>query len=154
VCAGAEGLRHAGRAEEVDLDGGVEGRVEADGGGRVHRGSARVQQGPAFVVEAEAVDADVARDGDDAAADLLVEAVAPHLAQAVEAVVAQDLPAHPVGGGGAAPRAHQQDQLAAGNRAQQPLDQGGAEEPRRARDGDARACERLPNHPLCLPSGR
>ena len=54
------GRGHPGRAQQVDLDGGVERRVEADGGGRVHDDVALGQQRQPVVVEAEAVGGHVA----------------------------------------------------------------------------------------------
>jgi hypothetical protein len=61
------------RAEQVDLDGEVERRVERHGGGRVDDGVAGGEDGAARLVEAEAVGADVARDDRDPALDHLVE---------------------------------------------------------------------------------
>ncbi len=65
-------------------------------------------------------------------------------AQAIEAVVAEDLAGDTVAGA-AAPGAHDEHQLAVGHRAQEPLDERGAEEAGRARDRDAFAGKALPN---------
>ena len=78
--------------QEVDLDGGVEGGVEGDGGGRVDDDVARGQDLPALVVEAEPVPAHVTGHRHQAAFDLVGEAVAPLGSEPVEAVVADDLP--------------------------------------------------------------
>ena len=59
---------HPGRAEQVDLDGGVERRVEADRGGRVDDDVALRQSAQALVVEPEAVGGHVAGHGRDPAA--------------------------------------------------------------------------------------
>ena len=104
--------------------------------------------GPVGLVEAEAVGADVAGDRAHTARRHLVERRArPSVgAQAVEGVVAEDLPLDPLRGGGAAPGPHQQHQLAVRHLAEQPLDEGGADEAGRAGDGDALAGQRLGDH--------
>ena len=73
--------------------------------------------------------ADVAGDGDDPFGGHGVERLAAtgFVTEAVEAVVLQDLAAHALVGA-AASGPHEQDQGAVGYRAQQPLDDGGAEE--------------------------
>ncbi len=65
--------QHPQRAEQVDLNGRVERRVEADPCRRVDDRRARGEQGPALLVEPEAVGGDVARHHVDAALDLGVE---------------------------------------------------------------------------------
>ena len=100
----------------------------------------------ARVVEPEAVGADVTGDDRDPPRHLLVEAARPARAEAVEGVVAEDLPLHPLRGRARRPGADQQDELAVGHRTQEPLDQRGAEEAGRPGDGDAPAGEGLPDH--------
>jgi hypothetical protein len=141
-----ERLDDAAGTEEVHLDRAVERRVEGDRGGRVDDDVAAGQRGPALVVEAEAVGADVAGDRGDPPGDLVVEPVAQLPAQPVEGVVAEDLAPGPLGDARALARADQQHQLAPRHRPQQPLDQGGAEEPGAAGDGDALAVEGLGDH--------
>jgi hypothetical protein len=137
----------AAGAEQVDLDRGVEGRVEGHGGGRVDHDVTRGKDRPAVVVQAEAVRADVAGDDGDPAPDHLVERRRAHLpAQAVEGVVAEDLPAGPLGDRGPLAGADEQHELAARHRPQQPFDQRGAEEAGAAGDGDAAAVECLGDH--------
>ena len=79
-------------------------------------------------------------------------------AQAVEGVVLQQLALHAPGGRRALAVADEQDELAVGHAAQQPLDERRAHEPRRSRDGDPRARQRLGDHgPMystSLPIGR
>jgi len=138
----------ARRAEEVDLDGAVEGRVEGDGGGGVDDHGARRQDGAVRLVEAEAVGADVAGDHLDPPGHQFVDGLGPAGlgAEAVEGVVADDLALHPLGGGGPATGPDQQDQLAAGYRAHEALHDGGAEEPGGAGDGDALAGQGVGDH--------
>ena len=90
------GQRHAGRTEEVHLDGAVDRGVEADRGGRVDDHIGRGEGGPAGVVQAEPVDADVCRDGAQPVGDDGVEVGAPLVPQAIEAVVPDDLAPEPV----------------------------------------------------------
>ncbi len=71
-----DGLGDPGRAEQVDLDGAVERRVEADSRGRVDDRVAAGEQGPAGGVEAEAVDATSPAIGSDPGGHLGVETVA------------------------------------------------------------------------------
>jgi hypothetical protein len=141
-----ERLDDAGRPQQVDLDRAVERRVEGDGGGRVDDDVAAGQGGPSLVVEAEPVGADVAGDRRDPPGHLVVEPVAELPAQRVEGVVAEDLALGPLGDARPLARADEQHQLAAGHRAQQPLDERGAEEAGAAGDGDALAVEGLGDH--------
>ena len=93
--AGDDG-RHPGRTEEVDLDGVVEGGVEADGGGRVHDDVARGERRPARPSSSPSPSVDTSpATACRRPADRVVEAVAQLGAQSVEAVVAQDLARHP-----------------------------------------------------------
>ena len=106
---------------------------------------ARRDRAPAVFVEAETVDRHVAGDGGHAARGHFVEGSAAELAaQPFECVVAQDLAGDPVSGAPAA-STHDEHELAVGHRAQQSLDERGAEEARRTRDRDAFAGEALPN---------
>ena len=109
---------------------------------------------------------DVAGDRVHAALGHLVEpGTAQRLAEAVEGVVAEDLPLDPLRGGGPAPGPHQQHQLAVRHLAQQALDEGGADEAGRPGDGDALAGQGFGDHRrslrltasvyhVCLPCGR
>ncbi len=92
-----EGGRHPDRAEQVDLHGRVQRRVEADRRRRVDDRLAGGQQLLAGGVEAEAVDAHVAGHDQHPAVHLGVEVGAELGAEPVEAVVLEDLAAHPVG---------------------------------------------------------
>ena len=143
-------LQHPEGPDQVDLDGGVEGGVEAHPGRGVDDGGAGGEQGPALVVEAEPVDRHVARDHRDPPGHLGVEAVAQLGPQAAEGVVAEDLPLGPGGRGRPPPAPDEQDQLAVGHRAQQSLDQGRAQEPGGAGDADALPGQGLSDHPLTL----
>jgi hypothetical protein len=143
-----QGRSDPGRAEEVDFDGAVEGRVEGDGGGRVEHDVARRQHRPVGLVEAEAVGADVAGDHLQAPGHELVEGLGPADLgpEAVEGVVADDLALDALGRRRPPAGPHEQDDLAAGDRAQQALDDGGAEESGGARDGDPLADQGLGDH--------
>ena len=104
-----ERRRHPGRTEQVDLDRAVERRVEADGGGASGRRCRSVARSrPPLGSRPRPSVADVARDRGEPAGDLVVEAVAELGAQAVEAVVAEDLAAGPLGGALAPARADEQ----------------------------------------------
>ncbi len=103
--------------------------------------SAGGERGPTLVVEAQAVGADVARHRGDPPVDRGLELVAPGLAEAVEGVVAEDLPVGPPGRVRTATGPDEQDELAARRGAQEALDQRRAEEAGAAGDGDALAVE-------------
>ena len=141
-----ERLDDADAAQEVDVDGGVEGGVEAHSGGGVDDGVAPGEQAPTLVVEPHAVGRDVAGDDPHPAGDLVVEAVAQLGPQAAKGVVGEDLPA----GAGlrrrSAPRADEQHQLASRYRPQEPFHQGGAQKAGRAGDPDARAGQGVFDH--------
>ncbi len=94
------------------------------------------------VVQPEPVAGDVAGDGSDATCDGVVEVVAVRLAQPVEGVVLQDLPLGAASGGRAAAVAHEEDEFAIGNAAQQPFDERGPDEPGRPGDRNALARQR------------
>ena len=115
----------ATRAEEVHLDGGVERRVEGHGGRRVdHHGAGR-QRGSPVLVEREAVGRDVAGDRGDPRRDEVREALLAEVcSEAVERVVREDLPPGALLDGRALPGPDQQDELAARDAPQQPLDEG------------------------------
>jgi hypothetical protein len=136
----------SGGAEQVDLHGQVERGVERHRGGRVDDHLRGGELRPTVGIEAQAVGADVAGDRGHPAGDHLVEAAAELGPQPVERVVLEDLLAGTLGGGGATAAADQQEQLAVGDAAQQPLDQRGADEAGRSGDGDAFARERLGDH--------
>ena len=110
-------------------------------------GVAAGEGGPALLVEAQPVAADVAGHGRHPALDQLVEPVlAELLAEPVEGVVLQDLPADALFDARALARADQQDDLAVGDRAQEPLEQVGPEEAGGAGDEQPLAGERLTDH--------
>ena len=125
----------AARAEQVDLDRAVERRVERDARRRVDDDVARGERGRdrhrrgarPSAPRRRAITCTRAR-------DQLVEPVLAELgAQTVEGVVAEDLPPRTLGDRRPPPGPDEQHQLAAGHGAQEPLDQGGAEEPGPAR---------------------
>ena len=142
----AKRLDDADRTEEVHLDCVVDRGVERHGRRGVDEDLTRRQLCPCRVVEPEPVGAHVSRDNRDSPGDLLVESFTEQLAQMVERVVAQNFALHSLRGRGAAPTAHEQNQRAIGHGSEQPLDDGGTEEPRRARDRDAAAGQCLPDH--------
>src|SRR5260370_85127 len=78
--------------------------------------------------ELEAVAPDGAAHGGDAAGAHRVDAVAELGPQAVERGVAEHLALDPALRGRAPPRSHEEDELAFGNAAQEPLREGGPEE--------------------------
>ncbi len=134
-----DGRGHARRAQQVDLDGGVQGGVEGHCGGRVDDDVARGEHEPALVVEAESVTPDIAPDGPEPGGHGLVEAVAELVTQAAEAVVAHHLTRHAGRGIRTPGRAHEHHHLAPRDCAQEPFDEGGAEEAGGSRDEDALA---------------
>ncbi len=142
----AKRLHDADGTEEVDLDGVVDRGVERHRRRRVDEDLTRRELCASRLVEPEPVGAHVAGDHGDPASDLLVEAFAEQLAQMVEGVVAQDLALHPLRGRRAPATAHEQHEGAIGHGSEQPFHDGGAEEPRRARDRDAAAGQCLPDH--------
>ena len=71
----AQHLRDAHGPEQVDLNGRVDGRVEAHGRRRVDHHIGRCKQRPVFVAEAQAVDGDIAGDDAHSPLDFGVEAV-------------------------------------------------------------------------------
>ena len=98
------------------------------------------------VVESEAVGGHVAGDGRQPFGHHRFEPVTELLAEPVEAVVAENLPADPVSGGLPAARTHQHDDPAARHRPEQPLNQGGTQEAGGAGDGDALAGQAVSDH--------
>jgi hypothetical protein len=109
-----------GRAEQVDFYRGVEGRIEADRGGRMHHRRTGREQFSGSVVEAETVNGDVAGDRDDAPGGFLVKTFAELAPETLEAVVAQDVSFNPVFGPTPA-RPDEQDDLCVGQAPQYPL---------------------------------
>jgi len=95
-----ERLGEAGRPEQVDLHGGVERCVEAHRGRRVDDHVTAGEERPSVRVEAKPLLPDVPGDDAEPPRGLGVEAVAELGPQAIEAVVAQDLPLQAVGGAG------------------------------------------------------
>ena len=141
-------LRQAGGAEEVDLDGEVEGGVERHRGGGVDDGVAAGEDRPSGLVEPEPVGADVAGHHLNAAGDHLVEGrlAAELLAEPVEAVVLEDLALGALLDGAHAAGPDEEHELAVGGRSQQALDQSGAHEAGGAGDEDALAGKVVPDH--------
>jgi hypothetical protein len=89
----------AAGAEQVDLDRGVEGRVEGHGGRRVRHDVAAREDGAPGLVEAQPVPADVARDDGHPLVEQGVDGGTADVGpQRVEGVVAEDLPPGPLGG--------------------------------------------------------
>ena len=116
--------RDAHGAEQVDLDRGVEGRVERHRGRRVDDDVATGQDGPAGLVETQAVTADVTGHRRQALGDEVVEGGGPPTGlsragvlgpQAVEGVVLDDLARHPLLHRGALAGSDQQHDLAVGH---------------------------------------
>jgi hypothetical protein len=139
-----DGLGDAARTEQVHLDGTVEGGVEADGCSRVDDDVAAGEHFPAGLVEVETVSPHVAGDRHEPPLDLGLEAFAELGPQAVEAVVAQDLPPCAVGRRQPLTRSHEYDDLAVGHTAQQALDEGGPKEAGCPSDGNS-----LPGEIVC-----
>ena len=75
-------------------------------------------------------------------------------AEAVEGVVLQHLALDPLRRGRPLAGPHEQDDLAAGDGAQQSLDQRGPDEAGRSGHGDALAGEGFGDHGVCLPCGK
>ena len=139
-------------AEQVDLDGLGQRGVEGDRGGRVDDDARLGEGGAAFVVESEPLLPHVSGDGADPLGDLVVEAVAQLVAQAVEAVVLDDLAGQPGRCVGPAAGPHQEGDLRPRDAAQDPLDQGRAQEAGGTGDEEALPTEiPLNGHRECLP---
>jgi len=141
---------HARRPHEVHLHGGVQRRVEAHGGGGVDHRLAGRQEVASAVVQAQAVYGHVPGHRQQPRPDHVVEVGAPLVTQPVEAVVAEDVAPGTLLGAPPA-RSHDDDDLAVGHRAHDPLDHGGAEEAGRPGHPDARSGQRFPDHLLSLP---
>ena len=107
-------------------------------------------------VQAQAVGGHVAGHGGDPVGHGRVEPVAQLLAEAVEAVVLQDLLGGPLQGRGPPAGADEEDDLAVGDAAQDALDQGGSEEPGGAGDEETPTGQGVADagHPICLPYGK
>ncbi len=142
-------LHHPDRAQEVDLDRLVQGRVERHRCRRVDEDVGSAQVLAARLVKAQPVDADVASDRHQPASHLFVEPVAQLRPQAVEGVVLQHFAAHPVGGPPAT-RPHQNPEGAARHLAQQPLDERRAEEAGGAAEDDPLPVEGFGDHAVLL----
>ncbi len=150
------GRRHPGRTEEVDLDGGVEGGVEADGGGRMDHDVALREPLAAGLVESETIGGDIPGHGLHPGGHLGLEAVAELVAEAVEAVVPQDLLGGPLPGGRTTPGADQQDDLAVGNVPENALHQGCSQKSGGPGDEEPLAGQSVTHtgHRICLPYGK
>ncbi|MDQ1422932.1 MAG: hypothetical protein QOD72_430, partial [Acidimicrobiaceae bacterium] len=96
--------------------------------------------------QSEAIGRHVAGDDAQPASHHGVELAAEIRAKAVEGVVAEDLALDALGGRRPATAPHEQDDLAVGNAAQQPLDDRGAEEAGPPGDGDSLFPEALGDH--------
>ena len=145
-------LQHLGDAQrphQVDLDCAVQRAVERHCSRGVNHDVAGGEHGAVSVVQAEPVGADVAADGHDAARQHGFEVLCCVLQlglQPVECVVLEDLAPHALGGVVAFAGANEQDQRAAGDAAQQTLDERSAHEPGAARDGDSLVRELFGDH--------
>ncbi len=108
------------------------------------------------VVEAEPVGGHVAGHRGDPGGHLVVEPVAVLLAQAVEAVVLQDLPGGPLHRGRPPTGADEQDHPGVGNGAEEPFDQGRSQEPGGTGDEELLAARAVTDagHRICLPYGK
>ena len=117
-----------------------------------HVGSA--QGLPAVVVEPEPVAADVAGHGPHPPLDLGGEVVTEFAAEAVEAVVLDDLPGQPGRGVRPPTGPDEHGDLGLGDAAQDPLDQGRPEEAGGSGDKESFPTEiPLDGHQKCLPPG-
>ena len=139
------------RAEQVDLDGRVEWRIERDRGGRVNDGVAAGERRSIGIVQVEAVTADVTGDRGDATVGHLGEGLArlrrtELLAEPVERVVLQDLLLSSLGGGSAFAVADEQDKFAVGDGAQHALNECRANKTGRAGDGNTFARKGFGDH--------
>jgi hypothetical protein len=107
-------------------------------------------------VQAQAVGGHVAGHRGDTGGHRPVEPVAQLLAQAVEAVVLQDLLGGPLHRRGPSAGADEQDDLAVGDAAQEAFDQCGTEEPGGAGDEETPTGQGVADagHPICLPYGK
>ena len=156
LSGGDRGRGHAGGPEQVDFDGGVERRIETDGGGRMDDDVTLRKELTPVVVETEAVRGHVAGHRRDPAGHFGLEPVAVLLTQAVEAIVAEDLTGHPLGRCRPASGAHQEHHPGVGDGPQQSLDQGCSQESGGSGDEELPALEGMANsrHPICLPYGK
>ncbi len=109
-----------GRAEQVDFYRGIEWGIEADRGGRMHHCRTGRQQLSASAVEAETVNSDVTGDREDSPGGFLVKTFAELAPEPLEAVIAKDVPFHPVFRPTPA-RSHHQDDLCVGKAPQYSL---------------------------------
>ncbi len=111
---------------------------------------------PALLVEAEAVGGHIAGHGGHPGGHLGVEAVPVLLAQPVEAVVLEDLLGRALHGRGPPSRPDQQRHLAVRDAAEDPLDQGRAEESGGTGDEELPAGQGVTDagHQICLPYGK
>ena len=105
------GVSHSRGAQQVDLHGLIERGVEGHRRGRVDDDVAAREQLEALLVEAEQIARDVAWHRTEPAGDLLVEGLAELLAQAIEAVVSDDLLHRTVEGRGPPPGADEEHHL-------------------------------------------
>ena len=112
----------------------------------MHDDIRRREQAAVTLLETEAVDGDVTGDDPNPPFDLVVEPVAPLLAQAVEAVVPEDLAPSAVTRGRPSTGAHEEYQLAVRHGPKEALDERRTEKARGARHCHALARERLSNH--------
>ena len=109
-----------------------------------------------IIVQSEPVGPHVAGDRRHPGCHLGVEPVAVGLAEAIEAVVLEDLTGGPLHGARAPAGADQEHDLAVGDGAQQPLHQGGSQEAGGTGDKESLAGEGVSDagHRICLPYGK
>ena len=146
VKIGAEG-GDTGGAEEVDLDGLIEGGVEGDGRRGVDHDVDGGEDLASAGVEAEPVAGHVAGDGGDPSSRELGESVlAVLLPQAVEGVVGEEFAFGAAGRRRSTSVPHEEHELAVGDTSEQTLHESRTDEPGRAGDGNPLSGERLGDH--------
>ena len=142
----SQGVGHPQRAEQVHLDGAVQGRVEGHRRRSVNHDVAGAEQASPDLVEGEPVSSHVRGNRANAPGDHLLEAPAELGAQAVEAVVAENLAPGALRGSLVLAGAHEQDDLASGDAPEQALDERRTEEARPPGNSDPPAGEIVGYH--------
>ncbi len=142
--------RHAGRAEEVDLNGRIERGVEVDSCGGVDHGGTAQQRLAACFIKAQALESYVGCQRDDPASRLFIEPAVEVATEPVETVVPKHVALYSLFGPAPAWPYEQYD-LCIGQASQYSLGQGRTQEARGASDSDAPASKRLTEHLPCLP---
>jgi hypothetical protein len=141
-----QGVRDTQRTEKVHLDGPVQGRVECHGRGSVNDDVTRPEHGSPSFVERKPVSSHVPANRVKTPGDHFFESIPELPPEAVEAVVAENLPSGPFGGPLTLPGAHEHDDFAFGHAAKQSLHKRCSEEARRSGHGDSPAGELVGYH--------